>query len=140
MIILDIANAHPGYRRRRRSVLEIVRRVLVKERCRRAELGIVFTNDRKMRSLNATYLHHNATTDVLSFPLSPTGARSLEGEIYINLDQAKRQAIEFNVSFNNEIHRLVVHGALHLLGYDDRTKNAKLRMTRKEDMFLKGLG
>lgn len=138
-MIIDVANAHPGYRRRRKSVQAIVRRVLRKERRPVAELGVVFINDTRMRSLNATYLNHNVPTDVLSFPLSAPRARCLEGEIYINLDQAKRQAKDFKVSFNNEIHRLIVHGALHLLGYDDRTIDAKRRMARKEDMFLKGI-
>lgn len=138
MMIIDVANAHPGYRRRRKVIQEIIRRVLKNERRRQADLGVVFIDDRRMRSLNAAYLKHNFPTDVLSFPLSSPHARLLEGEIYVNLDQARRQAREFSVTFANEVHRLVIHGTLHLLGYDDRTTTTRLRMTRKEDLYLKG--
>ncbi len=137
-MMIDVANAHPRYRRRRKVIQEIIRRVLWKERRHHADLGIVFIDDRRMRILNATYLKHDFPTDVLSFPLSSPRARLLEGEIYVNLDQARRQAKEFSVTFRGEIYRLVIHGTLHLLGYDDHTPSTRHRMTRKEDLYLKG--
>ncbi len=137
---IDIANAHSGYRRRRRDVRRIVGRVLEKERCREATLGIVFTDDKLMRSLNAKYLDHRRTTDVLSFPLSSPHEKCLDGEIYVNLDQAKRQSEEYGVSFKSEVFRLIIHGTLHLLGYDDDTKTGKRHMTDLENLYLKGIG
>ncbi len=135
MIRILVSNAHPRYRRRGAPVRMLVRSIL-RGRRRTAEIGIVFVNDIAMRNLNTKYLGHRYTTDVLSFPLSLPAAPSLEGELYVNLDQARRQAAEYGVTMNNEIARLVIHGLLHLLGYDDRTKAAKARMTAEEDKWL----
>lgn len=133
---ITVGNAHPSYRRRSRDVRRIVRSVLQRERCRAADLGIVFINNRRMCALNGEFLRHYYTTDVLSFPLSDRNAKCLEGEIYVNLDQAKRQAGDFHVSFRQEIYRLVIHGTLHLLGYDDNTRKNKEEMTRLENTYL----
>ncbi len=134
MIRILVSNAHPRYRRRRAPVRSLVRSVLGDRRT--GEIGVVFVNDSAMRSLNVKYLNHRYPTDVLSFPLSPPGSSLLEGELYINLDQARRQAAEYGVSLNNEVSRLVIHGLLHLLGYEDRTKAGKTRMTSAEDKWL----
>ena len=114
----------------------IVRGVLRGETRKDADLNIVFIADGRMIRMNSTFLKHRNTTDVLSFPLSGTNSRTIEGEIYVNLDQAQRQAKEYRVSIRNETARLVIHGVLHLVGYDDRSKRAKARMTRLEDNYL----
>jgi probable rRNA maturation factor len=140
MMHITVGNAHPSYRRRTGDVRRIARSVLRKEHCRAADLGIIFINDRRMRALNAEYLRHYYTTDVLSFPLSGRDAVCLEGEIYVNLDQARRQSLEYGVSFRQEIYRLVIHGTLHLLGYHDTTRREKERMTRFENSYLARMG
>ena len=99
----------------------------------------MFIEDEKMIELNSAYLEHHYTTDVLSFTLSERNER-LEGEVYVNVAQAKRQAKEYSVSARNEIGRLVVHGVLHLLGYEDDTTKKKLRMSKREDFYLGNLG
>ena len=136
MIRILVFNAHPRYRRRRRRTQEAVRTVLRSEQCRQAELAVIFVNDRTMRALNTTYLNHRFPTDVLSFPLSPPSAPALEGEVYVNLDQARRQAPRFDATFRREIDRLVIHGTLHLLGYDDRSSRDRSRMTKAEERYL----
>ena len=89
-----------------------------------------------MINLNGRFLHHWYSTDVLSFPVEEIGKRSVEGEIYVNLDQARRQAREYDVSIRNEVGRLVIHGILHLLGYDDKRKDERLKMTMRENVYL----
>jgi rRNA maturation RNase YbeY len=80
-------------------------------------------------------LHHDEVTDVITFPLE-TG-KVLEGEIYVNLDRARRQARTYHVSIAEETARLVVHGVLHLLGYDDRSAREARRMTRVQERHVR---
>lgn len=87
--------------------------------------------------MNRKHLNHDYVTDVLSFELER--AHGLETEIYINLDRARSQAREYGVSFTNETRRLLVHGMLHVLGYDDRTNVKRKIMRRREDVALQEL-
>jgi rRNA maturation RNase YbeY len=104
------------------------------------ELSIVFTNDREMQRLNARYRHKNRPTDVLSFPLEDgrelkfcTMPRLL-GDVVISVDTALRQARTYGVTLREEIVRLLVHGVLHLLGFDHEGVSPAVaaRMRRKE--------
>lgn len=139
MIRVDVFNAHKKYRILRQATKNLAEFVLMKERYRDAEINIVMVNDKKMQQLNGKYLDHWYATDVLSFPLGDSTALKVEGEVYINLDQARRQAKEYGVSYRNETARLVIHGVLHLLGYDDATKAQKQTMTKLEDRYLRHL-
>ncbi len=136
MIRTRAYNTHPRLRANIKETLSLASSVLKKEGVRDAELTIVFISDGKMVNLNRQYLHHRYTTDVLSFPLQDEGKPGIEGEVYVNLDQARRQAKEYDVSFPDELRRLVVHGTLHLVGYTDDTQRGKRTMTRKEDSYL----
>jgi len=102
-----------------------------------AAIAIIYINDRSMIRMNAAYLKRRRTTDVLSFPLSDLADGLLEGEVYVNLDRARRQARRFGVTFRNEVARLVIHGVLHLLDYDDKRESEKRQMTRLEDAYLR---
>ncbi len=84
--------------------------------------------------MNRAYLRHDYATDVISFCLEK--GENLEGEIYVNLDKTRSQARENRVSVAHELARLVVHGALHLTGYDDNTKKKRDLMKRREDELL----
>lgn len=90
---------------------------------------IAFNNDSKMRQLNNKFRGKNATTDVLSFPCEAdefeTDSNFL-GDIVISLEQAKRQAIENNLAFEIEVKQLILHGFLHLLGFDHETDNGEM--------------
>lgn len=97
----------------------------------------VFISDDYMRSLNRQYKNKNTTTDVLAFDLSDKPETNLEAEIYINLDQAAKQAKEYQVQFYEEALRLVVHGLLHFLGYNDRTVKERERMISRGEDYLK---
>jgi rRNA maturation RNase YbeY len=84
--------------------------------------------------MNREFLKHDYVTDVIAFPLGEDGG--VEGEIYINLDAARKQAREYGVTYTQESRRLLIHGALHLLGYDDTTIRRKKKMSEREDMYL----
>ncbi len=96
---------------------------------------MIFVDDAEIRRLNKQFLNRDRPTDVIAFNLSDS-SQHLEGEIYVSVDTAQRQAHEYRVTFWNELCRLAVHGALHLLGFDDATGTQKERMSREEDRVL----
>ena len=121
-----------------------------------AEISILLVNDKRMKILNKQYRGINKTTDVLSFPQIPKFeirnskflksaihlpcSALLLGDIVINLHQAKRQAIEHNLTFNEELNLLLIHGLLHLVGYDhEKGGSAKKKMKKKTREILKKL-
>jgi probable rRNA maturation factor len=129
-----VAVAAPRLPRRRLSFL--AKRVLAGEG-RRLEVCIVYTGDAQVRDLNARYRRLDRTTDVLSFNVP--GVRGLvpdAGEIYLSLPQARRQARRYRHSLTAELERLVVHGVLHLLGYDHKQAHDARRMKLRERHYL----
>jgi len=97
-------------------------------------LAVIYTHNRFIRKINRDFLAHDYSTDVVAFPLGNDGG--VEAEIYINLDAARNQAKKYHVTFTQEARRLLIHGALHLLGYDDNTRQNKLNMNAREDFYL----
>jgi len=134
VIEIAVHNAHPRRRIPRGRVVETVTRVVRGERRSHAQISVVFTDSSRIARLNARYLQHRGSTDVISFSLG--APKELEGEIYVNLDRARSQARTYGVPYALEVSRLVVHGTLHLLGYDDATEQSRLRMKRYEDRYL----
>lgn len=100
-----------------------------------SHLNIVFVDDEYLKSLHRQFLNDDTYTDVMTFNLSETGA--IDGEIYISADRAKENAQKYQVSFADEIARLVIHGLLHLKGHDDRTDAGRRQMHQLENKYLK---
>ena len=136
MIRVVVFNAHRHYKIRHAETISMVKRVLRREEIIKAFISIVFINDRRMVQLNKEFLDHRYPTDVLSFPLEETTKSRIEGEVYVNLDQARRQASEYHVSLKNERARLVIHGVLHLAGYRDTDVRDKKKMHTLEDFYM----
>lgn len=126
-----VFNTHRQLRVSRKAVEGYVRKTIGR---RKARVSVIFINSRKSRTINRTYLQHDYVTDVVTFCLETKPV--LEGEIYINLDKARQQASVYNVSVANETARLVVHGCLHLIGYDDATEEQRRVMKRVEDRHV----
>ena len=95
------------------------------------DLCITFIDDKGMRKLNSTYRGIKRTTDVLSFPQDGPDTQSL-GDIIISTDTAKRHARFYKISLQREIMKLIIHGILHILGYDHKKKNDASKMKKKE--------
>lgn len=119
-----------------REIRKIIRYVSRWERKRDAELSIVIVEDRKIRRINKEFLHHDYVTDVITFPLEE---KKINAEIYINVQQAVRQAKKYCVTIKNEMTRLVVHGTLHAFGYDDTTKRERERMEKVQERYVSEL-
>jgi len=105
-----------------------------------AELSITFATDSEIKALNKIYRHRAAPTDVLSFSMRE-GKRiardsDILGDIVISVDRARAQAKTFGTSFKEEMKLYIIHGVLHLLGYDDEEPAARKKMRRKEQELL----
>lgn len=118
-----------------------VRLTLAAERAARAAVSVVVTDDRLMRALNKRSLKHDYTTDVLSFEADARGERagSYLGDVVVCAAYARRMAAELGIAFKEELARYLVHGTLHLLGYDDLREPARSRMHRRQEAILHGL-
>ena len=108
-----------------------------------AELSILLSDDTRVRELNRAYRHIDATTDVLSFAQAegeifaqPEGARTHLGDVVISLDTARRQARDHDIALSDELAHLLVHGVLHLLGYDHERQSDAAVMRAQEDAVL----
>ena len=100
-----------------------------------ASISIILSNDRKMLQLKKEYFKQDMLTDVLTFNLEEDG-NPIEGEIYISLNRVSENAKEFKQENGIELKRVIIHGLLHLLGYDDQTPEEKKQMTGLEDYYL----
>lgn len=105
---------------------------------RNTDLEIVFLNNRAMRALNKRYKGRDSSTDVLSFKIDRRefGSDKFLGQIIISVEKAEQNAKVFNTSFEEELALYIIHGILHLFGYDDETAKDRLRMSRKESEVL----
>lgn len=118
-----------------------IRAVLDDAGIRSGEISIGIVTDERMHELNRQYLNHDYPTDVLSFVLAHDKKnKSLDGEIIASSDYAAREAARYGWSGNDELLLYIIHGCLHLVGYDDTTPAAKKKMTTAEASYLKQFG
>ncbi len=100
---------------------------------KQAELSLAFVTDQTIHELNRQYRHKDQPTDVLSFPLADERCPTLLGDVVISIDTARRQARQRKRAFADELRALLIHGILHLLGYDHEVSDSEaVRMRRKE--------
>lgn len=102
-------------------------------------ISFLFCNDSKIREYNKTYLSHDYETDILTF-YDTDDEGNAESDIIISTDTVEYNANRFKKSFSEELFRVILHGLLHLCGYDDKDKKNKLIMTAKEDEYLQKVG
>jgi len=118
-----------------RNTSSWIKNVIKKERRKLHSLNCVFCSDKYLVKLNNQYLKHNTLTDILTFDYS-TDPESIHGEIYISIQRVKENAARFNESFDEELHRVIIHGVLHLTGYNDKSTTDKALMREKEEAYL----
>jgi len=97
-------------------------------------LNFIFCSDDYLLRLNVEYLNHDTLTDIITFPYAEPPV--IEGDIFISIDRVRENAQEFNVSFEQELHRVMAHGVLHLCGFGDKTPEEQATMRQKEDEAL----
>lgn len=111
--------------------------LIVVEQNNKAILNInyIFTSDSHLLHINKEYLNHSTYTDIITFDQSPN-EKTIEADIYISIDRVKQNAKSLNQSFQKELHRVMIHGVLHLLGLKDKTEIEKQEMRKNENHYL----
>ncbi len=99
------------------------------------ELTYIFCSDSYLLQINQQYLNHDTYTDIITFDNSDI-AKTIVGDIFISIDRIRENALKFSHTEADELHRVIIHGALHLLGYKDKSPADKKKMTLKEDFYL----
>jgi rRNA maturation RNase YbeY len=100
------------------------------------QLDIIFCSDAYLLAINKSYLNHNYYTDIITFDLTPNQNEPITGEIYISIETIKSNALLYKTTIENELHRVIFHGVLHLCGFKDKKPEEKKTMTRKENQHL----
>jgi len=108
--------------------------IISSEKCALGDISFIFCSDNFLHGINLEFLNHDAFTDIISFDYSL--GNELHGEIYISTERITENANELNVSFFDELHRVIVHGILHLCGYKDKTIEDASKMRVKENDAL----
>jgi rRNA maturation RNase YbeY len=119
----------------RTSLKAFIESLFKKEKKRVEELHYIFCSDDYLLKINQQYLAHDFYTDIITFDLSDPG-HPINAEIYISVDRVRENAGQFKTSLNRELHRVIFHGALHLCGYRDKTKEEVFVMRKMEDKYL----
>jgi probable rRNA maturation factor len=117
------------------AIQAFVETIFKKEKKKLAHINYVFCSDAYLLNINRDFLSHDYYTDIITFGLSEPG-EPVEAEIYISVDRVKDNAVQLDVSFKEEMLRVIFHGALHLCGYKDKKKSDITLMREKENHYL----
>ena len=98
------------------------------------DINVIFCSDNYILDVNMKYLQHDYFTDIITFDYCE--GKVLSGDLFISVDSVRENSIEFGTDFEEELHRVIVHGVLHLIGYDDHTEEDKKLMRQKENYYL----
>jgi rRNA maturation RNase YbeY len=104
------------------------------ERCQTGDINFIFTSDQYLLSINKKYLNHNYYTDIVTFNYCTEN--TINGDIFISIETVKNNSRRFDVNMTDELHRVIIHGALHLIGFDDQNDDQKALMREKENYYL----
>jgi probable rRNA maturation factor len=139
-ITVELSNTQAALRLDPAAIAATVRAVLAGEGVRAAEVSLAVVDDAAIRAINRRHLDHDWPTDVITFRLSDPGAPVLAAELVVSAEMAARTAGEAGTDPRDELALYVVHGLLHLCGFDDTTADAARAMRRREAEVLARLG
>jgi probable rRNA maturation factor len=126
---VDFKLPHP------RKTSSWIKKTIDKEKRTLNSLNFIFCSDEYLHQMNMQYLNHKTLTDIITFDQSEL-KNEIQGDIYISVERVSENALKFESTFDAEIHRVIIHGVLHLIGYTDKDNNSKKRMRKKEDAYL----
>lgn len=112
-----------------------IQKVIEKENARLGTLNIIFTSNSFLLKINQKYLNHSYFTDVITF--NDNNESIISGDIFVSIDQVKLNSKDLDIDFKDELSRVIIHGVLHLLGYNDKTDLEKQEMRKVEDLSIK---
>ncbi len=117
-----------------RKAVKIIKEIIAKEEKIPGDISFIITNDENLKKINQEFLEHDYYTDVITFDYNE--GTLINGEVYISLDRVKENALNYNVSLKTELLRVVIHGVLHLAGFDDSSEREREDMRRREDFWI----
>ena len=112
-----------------------IKKIIALEKKKTGRIDFVFTNDEEVLKANVRFLNHTTYTDIITF--DDCEADVINGDIIISIDRVKENATKFEVAFEMELKRVIIHGILHLCGYKDKTGKDAAIMREKENLALK---
>lgn len=118
-----------------RKTVSWIKNTITEEGKTPGEINFILCSDEYLLKVNQDYLNHNTYTDIITFDTSET-EDSIDGDIFISIDRIKENAIKFSKTEDEEIHRVIIHGVLHLIGYGDKSKTEKAQMREMENNYL----
>lgn len=101
------------------------------------EINYIFCDDEYLHKLNVEFLNHDTFTDIISF--DNTLGKTIGGDIFISIERVRENAKSYNTLFKNELHRVMIHGVLHYMGFTDKSDIEKKKMRNKENDVLKNI-
>jgi probable rRNA maturation factor len=117
-----------------RKAEKVIREVIAKEEKISGDLNFIITNDESLKNINLEFLEHDYYTDVITFNYN--NGNVVNGEIYISLERVRENSLNYKVSLDEELMRVIIHGVLHLTGYNDSSEAEKAEMRRMEEYWL----
>jgi len=118
-----------------RKTIRWIQEVISLERKQLAHLNFIFCSDEYLLGINRQYLKHKTLTDIITFDHSAIDG-VIEGDVFVSIERVRANATELKTGFDEEVHRVLIHGVLHLLGYSDKSLREKSDMRKKEDAYL----
>ena len=118
----------------RLTLNKYVKLLINSELMKLGEISVILCSDKYLLEINIEYLKHNYYTDIITF--NYVEGKVISGDLFISVDRVKENSTAFNTSFIKELYRVIFHGILHLIGYNDKTEEEKKLMREKEDFYL----
>lgn len=124
----------PPLKPQSQPVQKYLNELVINELKELGEVSIILSSDKYLLEINKEYLNHNYFTDIITF--NYVEGNTVSGDLFISVDRIKENAAEYNTTFAKELYRVIFHGVLHLIGYNDKTAKEKQLMREKEDFYL----
>ena len=136
MIIINIINDYKNnLDYNEDSIKSLLKNILIDYNHKSASISIILSNQQLLNKLKKQYFNVDQYTDVIAFNLEEK-KENIDAEIYMSIDDILENSIKYKTDFNNEFSRILIHGCLHLLGFDDKSDNEKKEMTQLENKYL----
>jgi len=111
-----------------------IQKSIIQEKKQPGEISFIFSSDENVLKINNDYLDHDFYTDIITFDYREND--TISGDIFISIDRVKENALSLSLPFQDELHRVIIHGVLHIIGYKDKSSEEESLMRSKEDFYL----